>query len=438
MDKRSFLKKASLAGLLPFSVPTFLNASSGHLMSPRTWPSTSAQIGASPRADFLPWKGSDDSFWEEVRSHYKLVPDFINLESGYYNIIPEPTLEGLKQNMSQVNLRGSPYMRTELDQDRYTIAKSLADFMGCPQENLIITRNTTESLDLVIAGYPWQKGDHVIYAMQDYGAMKVMFEQVSKRHELTQEIISVPNHPSSDEEIVALYESKITSQTKMIMVCHMINITGQILPVRKICDMAHSYGVEVLVDGAHCIGHFEFNIQDLNCDYYGSSLHKWLAAPLGNGLLYIDSKRIAQLWPLLADYEKDPNNILRLNHLGTHPAYITLGISDAINYLKWIGSKRKEERLNTLRLYWMEALKDTPGVVINTPFEASRACGIGNVGLINMTPSQMAQRLLNEHGVFTVAIDYANVKGCRITPNVFTTYQELDHFIEAVKTLAQA
>lgn len=438
MDKRSFLKKASLAGLLPFSVPTFINASSGHLMSPRTSPSASTQIGVSPGPDFLPWKGSDDSFWEEVRSHYKLVPDFINLESGYYNIIPEPTLEGLKKNMSHVNLRGSHYMRTELDQDRLNIAESLAKIVGCPKDNLIITRNTTESLDLVIAGYPWQKGDHVIYALQDYGAMKVMFEQVSERHELTQDVISVPNHPSSDEEIVALYESKITPQTKMIMVCHMINITGQILPVRKICDMAHSYGVEVLVDGAHCIGHFEFKIQDLNCDYYGSSLHKWLAAPLGNGLLYIDSKRIAPLWPLLADYEKDPNNILRLNHLGTHPAYITLGILDAINYLNWIGSKRKEERLNALRSYWMEALKDTLGVVINTPFEASRACGIGNVGLINMTPSQMAQRLLNEHGVFTVAIDYANVKGCRITPNVFTTYQELDHFIGAVKTLAQA
>jgi len=439
MDKRSFLKKASLFGLLPFSVPNFIASSNGHYIGQRT---TNPQAQKLAREtlwpDFKPWQGSEESFWEEVRSHYELVPDFINLESGYYNIIPEPTLDGLKQNMSHVNLRGAHYMRTELDQDRHKIAKSLADFMGCPQENLIITRNTTESLDLVIAGYPWQKGNHVIYAIQDYGAMKAMFEQVTDRYELTQDIISVPNHPSSDEEIVALYESKITAQTKMIMVCHMINITGQILPVRKICDMAHSYGVEVLVDGAHCIGHFEFKIQDLNCDYYGSSLHKWLAAPLGNGLLYIDSKRIAQLWPLLADYEKDPNNILRLNHLGTHPAYITLGIYDAINYLNWIGIKRKEKRLGTLRSYWMEALKNTPGILINTPNAADRACGIGNIGLLNMTPAQMADRLLNEHGIFTVAIDYANVKGCRITPNVFTTFEELDHFIAAVKTLAQA
>jgi len=292
-------------------------------------------------------------------------------------------------------------------------------------------------LDLVIAGYPWQKGDHVIYALQDYGAMKVMFEQVVERHGLTQDLVSVPNHPKDDDEIVALYESKIKANTKMIMVCHMINITGHILPIRKICDMAHGHGVEVLVDGAHCVGHFDFDLNALHCDYYGSSLHKWLAAPLGNGLLYIDKKRIAPLWPLLADYIDDPNNISRLNHLGTHPAYITLGIIDAIDYLNGIGLKRKEERLRFLRTYWMNALKDTPNVIINTPWEPHRACGIGNIGLSNLTPGDMAQRLLNEHGIFTVAIDYANVHGCRITPNVFTTTAELDRFIDGVKALTQ-
>jgi len=180
------------------------------------------------------------------------------------------------------------------------------------------------------------------------------------------------------------------------------------------------------------------DLKGLNCDYYGSSLHKWLAAPLGNGLLYIEDKRIASLWPLLADYIEDRSNILRLNHLGTHPAYITLGVKDAIDYLNVIGLKRKEERLRFLRTYWMDALKDVPNVVINTPWDPHRACGIGNIGLSNMSPGVMAQRLLDEHGVFTVAIDYANVHGCRITPNVFTTTAELDHFITAIKTLAQS
>ena len=425
MNKRSFLKKASVLGLLPFTYPKFFE------------PTHEARniLESSPVAEEHPKAPLD--FWQKIRSQYDLTTDYINLESGYYNIIPKPTLEKLQANMKRVNIEGAHYMRTKLDDDRKETTRALADFMGVSTNNLVITRNTTESLDLVIAGYPWQKGDHVIYALQDYGAMKVMFEQVVKRHELTQDIVSVPNHPKDDDEIVALYESQIKPNTKMIMVCHMINITGHILPIRKICDMAHSHGVEVLVDGAHCVGHFDFDLKALNCDYYGSSLHKWLAAPLGNGLLYIDSKRIAPLWPLLADYIEDRSNILRLNHLGTHPAYITLGINDAINYLNTIGLARKEERLRFLRTYWMDALKDVPNVVINTPWEPHRACGIGNIGLSNLSPGDMAQRLLAEHGVFTVAIDYANVHGCRITPNVFTTTAELDRFIGGVKALAQ-
>ena len=381
-----------------------------------------------------PSTGQD--FWEEVRGQYALTSDFINLESGYYNIVPSPTLEKLKTHMTYVNTRGAYYMRTEQEKDRKTTARALSDFLGVDPRTAILTRNTTESLDLVISGYPWQAGDHVIYAEQDYGAMQAMFKQVVLRHSLRQDIVSIPNHPKNDDEIVGIYESKITPQTKMLMVCHMINTTGQILPIEKICTMAHRYGVEVLVDGAHCIGHFDFKISELGCDYYGSSLHKWLAAPLGNGWLYIDPKHIAKLWPLLADDERDTVNILRLNHLGTHPVYNTLGIKDAIDYLQDLGLSRKEERLRYLRLYWMEGLKDTPNVVFNTPWASERACAIGNVGLKNMAPAVMAQRLMDEYRIFTVAIDYANIKGCRITPNVFTTTAELDRFILAVKDLA--
>ena len=346
MDKRSFLKKAPILGVLPFFYPEIEDLSAEDIESK---PST----------------GQD--FWEEVRGQYALTSDFINLESGYYNIVPSPTLEKLKTHMTYVNTRGAYYMRTEQEKDRKTTARALSDFLGVDPRTAILTRNTTESLDLVISGYPWQAGDHVIYAEQDYGAMQAMFKQVVLRHSLRQDIVSIPNHPKNDDEIVGIYESKITPQTKMLMVCHMINTTGQILPIEKICTMAHRYGVEVLVDGAHCIGHFDFKISELGCDYYGSSLHKWLAAPLGNGWLYIDPKHIAKLWPLLADDERDTVNILRLNHLGTHPVYNTLGIKDAIDYLQDLGLSRKEERLRYLRLYWMEGLKDTPNVVFNTP-----------------------------------------------------------------------
>ena len=419
MNKRSFLKTTLALGAIPFSGYSFLAKT--NLNAPFCLPDV-------PEVEF----------WEAVRGHYSLTSDYINLESGYYNIIPNPTLERLQIHLNNVNFEGSYYMRNQLEKDRKSITEKLGELVGCNTENLIITRNTTESLDTIISGYPWDAGDEAIYALQDYGAMKLMFEQMVKRHGIKTHVVSIPNHPKTDKEIVDLYASKITSKTKLLMVCHMVNITGQILPIKKICAMAHQKGVEVLVDGAHCVGHFPFSISELDCDYYGSSLHKWLAAPLGNGLLYVASEHIPKIWPLFADYEKDYSKIKRLNHLGTHPAYITLGIKDAIDYLDWIGLKRKESRLNSLRSYWMTRLNPIPNVVINTPSDQKRACGIGNIGLKNMSPDILAERLYKEHRIFTVAIDYANVRGCRITPNVFTTYDELNRFVDAIKTLAKA
>ena len=266
--------------------------------------------------------------------------------------------------------------------------------------------------------------------------MKEMFEQISDRYGVVNKIISVPNHPKNDEEIVSLYESQITSKTKLIMVCHMINITGQILPIKKICEMAHSYGVEVMVDGAHCVGHFDFSIDDFNCDYYGSSLHKWLATPLGAGLLYVNKNKTHRIWPLLANGNTDKTDIKRLNHIGTHPVHTDLAISNSIDYLKWIGMERKEKRMRFLQRYWSDKLRNVKNVIVNTPKDIERSCGIGNVGLTNMSPSRMEDLLFEKYNIFTVAIDYANVKGCRISPNIFTTTEELDSFVKAVKEMA--
>jgi len=419
MDKRSFLKQMGGLGMAAWAWPAngFTNTPLDHTLPSRI--------------------EDEETLWETVRSHYDLKPDYINLESGYYNIIPQPTLQKFVGHIKQVNIEGSYYMRNQLNNDKLILRKRMAAWMDCDHEELVITRNTTESLDLIIAGYPWQKGDEAIYADQDYGAMKVMFEQVAARHGIVNKVVSVPNHPKSDDEIVALYESQITSKTKLIMVCHMINITGQILPIKKICAMAHKHGVEVMVDGAHCVGHFEYSLNDLDCDYYGSSLHKWLATPLGAGLLYINKKRTAKIWPLLADYIKDTSDIKRLNHIGTHPVHTNLAIHDAMDYLEWMGPLRKEKRLRFLQNYWTSALKTTPNILINTPSDPARSCGIANVGIQGLKPALLAQKLLEDHQVFTVAIDYANVQGCRISPNVFTTTEDLDHFIKAIKTLAE-
>ncbi len=379
----------------------------------------------------------DEGFWERVRKDYDLKPEYINLENGYYNIAPQPVLQKFLEHVQMVNYEGSYYMRTVQWDNKKNIAARLAQLVSCDKEELIITRNTTESLDLVIGGYPWKKGDEAIYATQDYGSMQDHFKLVARRYGVVNKVVSIPNHPASDEEIVSLYEKQITPRTKLMMVCHMINITGQILPIRKICDMAHRHGVEVLVDGAHCVGHFGVNIRDLNCDYYGSSLHKWLSTPLGAGILFVSKDRVSELWPLLADSIENPADIYRLNHTGTHPVHTDLAIGDAMDYLEVIGMDRKESRMRFLQRYWSDQLREVPNIVVNTPVAKERSCGIGNVGVQNRKPADVAKSLMDEFGIFTVAIDHANVQGCRITPNVYTTTDELDHFISSMKIVAQ-
>ena len=384
----------------------------------------------------LPKIKSDEELWSTVRSHYTLKDDYINLESGYYSIIPNPVLEHFIKHVKYVNIEGSYYMRNDLNKNKDRVISELAKLVGSTSDQIGITRNATESLDLVISGYQWERGDEAIYAKQDYGTMKEMFEQISLRYGVKTKIVSVPNHPKSDEEIISIYESQITDKTKLIMICHMINITGQILPVKKICEMAHSYGVEVMVDGAHCVGHFDFSIDEFNCDYYGSSLHKWLATPLGAGLLYVNKKNTHKIWPLLANGNTNKKDIKRLNHIGTHPVHTDLAISNSIDYTNWIGMKKKEKRMRYLQRYWSDKLRTIENVIVNTPEDLNRSCGIGNVGLSNMSPSQMSNVLFEKYKIFTVAIDYANVKGCRISPNIFTTTNELDQFISAVKEMA--
>ena len=386
----------------------------------------------------LPKTRSDEELWATIRSHYTLKDDYINLESGYYSIIPNPVLEHFIKHVRHVNIEGSYYMRNDLKKNKDRVISELANLVGSTSDQIAITRNTTESLDLVISGFQWEKGDEAIYAKQDYGSMKEMFEQISSRYGVKNKIVSVPNHPKNDEEIVSIYESQITDKTKLIMVCHMINITGQILPIKKICEMAHSYGVEVMVDGAHCVGHFDFSIDEFNCDYYGSSLHKWLATPLGAGLLYVNRNNTHKIWPLLANGNTNKNDIKRLNHIGTHPVHTDLAISNSIDYTNWIGMKKKEKRMRYLQRYWSDKLRTIKNVIVNTPEDLNRSCGIGNVGLSNMSPSAMSKVLFEKYKIFTVAIDYANVKGCRISPNIFTTTNELDQFIIAVQEMANS
>lgn len=419
MDKRSFLKTAS------FGVGSLLASSSLN------------ELLASVKDVNAGDLSINEDFWKQIRQSYDLKTEYINLENGYYSIQPREILEAFVRHVRHVNREGAYYMRTVQYDNKKAMVKKLCGIAGCEESELIITRNTTESLDTIIAGQDWKPGDEAVMANQDYGAMLDMFRQVSERYGIINTKVDVPLNPASDEEIVSLYEKAITPKTRLLMICHMINITGHILPVKKICDMAHAKGVKVMVDGAHAFAHLDFKIPDLHCDYYGASLHKWLSVPLGAGILYVRKENIPGIWPLQADSIKKPEDISRLNHTGTIPVHTDLAIADAIDFYNAIGPKRKEERLRFLQNYWVSKVRGKGNILLNTPEDISRSCAIANVGIRNMKPAEMAKTLLEKYRIYTVAIDGNGVHGCRITPNVYTTTEELDQLVKALLEMGQ-
>ena len=423
MNKRTFLKSAALVG---GSLPFTLSALAERLARFSDLPATTL--------------ATDDNFWLAIRGGYRLKPDYINLENGYYNIQPGEILDAFIGHVKEVNYEGAYYMRTVQFDRKKAIAARLAALAQCAPDELIITRNTTESLDMIIAGYPWKQGDEAIMAEQDYGAMLQMFKQVERRHGVVRKVVSVPNHPANDEEVVAVYAKAITPKTKLLMISHMINITGQILPVRKICDMAHAQGVEVMVDGAHTYAQIRHSVPDLGCDYYGASLHKWLSTPLGAGILYVRKGMSDKIWPLLAEPDDSTTGIARLNHTGTLPVHTDLAIGDALDYYQSLGPDRKETRLRYLQQYWTTKVRDIPNVIVNTPADPARSCAIANVGIRGIAPAELATRLLTQYKIYTVAIDspVANVQGVRVTPNIFTLTSELDELVRALQKMAAA
>lgn len=415
MNKREFLQ-------------TLGGCTLGALLSEGVW----AGYAALPPAQLA----ADEEFWARLRGKYRLPSEYVNLENGYYSMMASEVLEAFVGHVRAVNVQAARYMRTRAAEDKFGVRKELARLAGCSHEELIVTRNTTESLDTVIAGHDWKPGDEALMAEQDYGAMLDMFALQARRHGLSCKRVSLPNDPGSDEELVELYAGAITPKTRLLMLCHMVNITGQILPVRKIADMARSKGVAVMVDGAHAFAHIDFRIAELGCDYYGASLHKWLGCPLGAGILYVRKQRIAGLWPMFGDSSFADDDIAKLNHTGTHPVHTDLAIRDAIAFHESLGIERKEARLRHLQQSWIARVRGLAKVTLNTPTDPRRSCGIANVAVAGLTPAELAQALFEKHRIYTVAIDRPGVRGVRVTPHLYTTAAELDALVVALTELA--
>jgi selenocysteine lyase/cysteine desulfurase len=420
VNKRDFLRTSAGAGL-------------GLLLGDTLW-ARFADVPAERLAD-------DEAFWGAIRAKYRLKPDYINLESGYYSIQATPVLEAFIAKVRETNYQGSYYLRTTQVPDKAAARDKLAALAGCTPAELCITRNTTESIDTVVSGFDWKAGDEAVMADQDYGHMLAQFKLMARRYGIVNTLVSVPADPKTDDEIVRLYAGAITPRTRLLMVSHMINVTGQILPVRKIADMAHARGVDVLVDGAHAFAHFDFKIPDLGCDYYGASLHKWLGCPLGTGILYVRRDKIRTLWPIFGDWRMtDDADIMKLNHTGTHPVHTDLAIEHAVAFHETIGITRKEARLRYLQTYWTSKVRALPNVTMNTPGDPARSCAIANIGVKGVTPADLAKRLLDTYKIWTNAVDSdsAGVHGVRVTPHVFILPSELDTLVKAITAIARA
>jgi len=381
---------------------------------------------------------TDDEFWYYVQQSYTISSNFINLNNGGVSPAPKVVADAMKRYYDISNEGPSYFMWRVVDQGREPLRKNLAQLAGCDAEEIALHRNASEALETVIFGIELKAGDEVVLSKQDYPNMIGAWKQREKREGIKLVWINL-ELPSEDENyLVKQYTDAFTAKTKVVQVTHMINWIGQKLPVKKIADAAKKKNIDVLVDGAHTFAQFEFKVPDLNCDYFGTSLHKWLGAPIGTGFLYVRKEKIKNIWPLFGAGDKEEENIRKFEHLGTRPFYIEQAIDKAIDFYDMIGGKRKEERLLFLKNYWMERVQNLPKVKVHTSFKKEFGCAIGSVSVEGKTPAELDSYLWSNYKIHTVGIVWENISGVRVTPNVYTTVKNLDRLVEGIEKFAKS
>jgi isopenicillin-N epimerase len=380
---------------------------------------------------------TEEDFWAVIQRSFSVTRGIINLNNGGVSPSPRLVTEALVRYIWQQEDATAYTMWQILEPQSETIRTGLAEVFGCDREEIAITRNASESLEILLMGMDFKPGDEILTTTQDYGRMLTTLRQREKREGLVLKLVKIPIPPRNLDEITAAFAAGITNRTRLILMAHMINITGQITPVKAVCEMARARGIETIVDGAHSFAQFDFQQKDLGCDYFGTSLHKWLYAPKGSGLLYVKRDKIPKIWPLMAAESKQGSDIRKFEEIGTHSAAPRLAIGEALLFHNGIGGKRKEARLRYLARYWMNRLKDIPKVSFNTSFDDQQSCAIANVHIEGTDPAAIGSYLFDKHRIFTTPIVHDEFKGIRITPNVYTTLGELDRFSNVMETIAR-
>jgi selenocysteine lyase/cysteine desulfurase len=380
---------------------------------------------------------ADEDYWSVIQQSYTVNSNLIILNNGGVSPSPRIVQEAVERYNRMSNEGPSYYMWRILDQGREPLRQKLALLAGCSPEEIAVNRNATEALNTVIFGLDLKAGDEVIGTKQDYPNMINAWRQRALREGIVYTQLNFNFPIENDEEIVSTFEKAITPKTKILHLTHIINWIGQILPVRKIAQMAHRHGLEVIVDGAHSFGLLDFKIPDLECDYFGTSLHKFLSAPIGSGMLWVKKEKIEKIWPLVCNDKPRSPDIRKFETLGTRSFPIEQGIGEAVNFQNAIGSKRKEDRIRYLKNYWAQRVKDIPKVKIHTSFKPEYACAICGVTVDGMTPQELDGALFNNYKIHTVGIVWENISCVRVTPHVYTKLQDLDKLVMAIDEIAR-
>ncbi len=376
--------------------------------------------------------GSED-FWLHVQQAYDVDRSVINLNNGGVAPAPRIVLEAMYKHIEFTNHLPSRHLWDVLDPQVETVRERLASIFGCDKGEIAVTRNASEALETCLFGIGLKPGDEMLSTSHDYPRMLDTLRQRERREGVVLKTFNIPTPPRNPSELVALFEENITERTRMILVCHITNLTGQIFPIKEIVRLGRSRGIEVIVDGAHSFGHFPFKHVDLDCDYFCTSLHKWVSAPIGTGFLYVRRSKIAGLWPLMAASAAKTDDIRKFEEIGTHPTAPYLAIGEALALYESIGPVRKAARLRHLRDRWAKRLVGQPGVTLYTSFDPVQACGIATVGIEGVKAGDLSKYLFAEHKIVVAPIEHEHVNGVRVTPNTYTRPGEIDLFCAAME-----
>ncbi|MBI4947705.1 MAG: aminotransferase class V-fold PLP-dependent enzyme [Bacteroidetes bacterium] len=379
---------------------------------------------------------SDEDFWGWIKEQYTVSANIINLNNGGVSPQPKVVQDAHIKYYQLCNEGPAYYMWKVLDQGRESLRMKLADLAGCSPEEIAINRNSTEALNTVIFGFNLKAGDEIVRGRLDYPNMINAWKQREKRDGIVIKNVDLTLPEEDDAKIVKQYTDAFTDKTKVVHITHMINYNGHLLPAKMIADEAHKRGIEVLVDTAHSFAHVDFKFPDLNCDYSGVSLHKWLCAPFGSGLLYIKKEKIKNIWPLLSSSVAE-DDVRKFETLGTRSFPSEMAIGTAVDFHNIIGSKRKEERLRYLKNYWADKAAKNPKVKIHTSTNPKHSCALGLFSIEGWKSEDIEKNLFDKYKITTTPINWEYLHGVRVTPHVYTTTRELDRLVLAINEMAK-